>query len=177
MYGGIYDSLIPHFDFGLRLPSVWYEIKIQKSLKCAFLIEGQRRLQFMRYLYCLVKILPPPSPREFLNKANHVQNTRCHTLKQWQMTKKLWIYMYLDLLYLLCGNTMHIIQTKYAKSKGNNRNWIKLQGIQIVTSLTVMWFVPNLPWLHSSVVRATEGRQRAFPFEFYCFLRAKEVVA
>ena len=61
MTGSVHDSLLPRFDFGsifaylmqgahaVKLCSelLYGKIRIQSSLKCAFLTDEQRRLQFM----------------------------------------------------------------------------------------------------------------------------------
>ena len=56
MTGSVHDSLLPRFDFGSifaylmqgALSELLYgKIRIQSSLKCAFLTDEQRRLQLM----------------------------------------------------------------------------------------------------------------------------------
>ena len=56
MTGSVHDSLLPRFDFGSifaylmqgALSELLYgKIRILSSLKCAFLTDEQRRLQFM----------------------------------------------------------------------------------------------------------------------------------
>ena len=57
-FGSIHDSLLPSFDFSSIFADLFQgalsdllhcKIRIKNSLKCAFLIDEQRRLQFMHH--------------------------------------------------------------------------------------------------------------------------------
>ena len=81
----IHDSLLPCFDFGLifaylfqgALSELLYcKIRIQNSLKCAFLIDEQRRLQFMRHFVLRGKNIVLQQPLENFQ----IRETMCDRL-------------------------------------------------------------------------------------------------
>ena len=53
----------------------------QDCLKCAFLIDEQRRLQFVPHFVLPGKMLSFDRPLSISKKVNHVRNTPCQVLK------------------------------------------------------------------------------------------------